>query len=508
MADQDSAKRARQAARFIGAVCFLATLPIYSPNIMVASSFDAGGYTGYYAEPLLVISLVASLFFLARSIIHKQIGAESEASMSPRMSLVVDAVYLLGLLGFFVFEATSSALTEPAAAVIGFMLALCCGATILPQAISWVRAFGGLDMADALAAVAGAMLLVGLIESALVRLAGFLTMALLVLLALAGVALRRAVSGSRGAGGDNAAVGQGEVPHFEAATPASAEPGGPSTKATLLAFGSVMGMALIGMAISSFVVGVLPTSLFDRTVDVQRLGAVAGGAVLLVVALLAKGQSVYPLVFQAVLPCAAALVLVLLALPTAQTVTDISLACSFIFFSMVSIVAIATALAVSNAHEFSRAFVFSTIIAAFTGVAILGIALGAAIPGLQSAHTALVATLTCLYAALSLLIGNLRSWRLTVGRSDSEDSGGSDGKPSSEDEIPVEQRLGKLAASAALTPREIEILGYVGRGHSSVYVAKTLLISESTVYTHVRNIYRKLGVSSREELIQLIARTR
>ena len=48
------------------------------------------------------------------------------------------------------------------------------------------------------------------------------------------------------------------------------------------------------------------------------------------------------------------------------------------------------------------------------------------------------------------------------------------------------------------------MLSFVGRGHSSVYVAKTLLISESTVYTHVRNLYRKLGVTSREELIQLL----
>ena len=67
-----------------------------------------------------------------------------------------------------------------------------------------------------------------------------------------------------------------------------------------------------------------------------------------------------------------------------------------------------------------------------------------------------------------------------------------------------DERLARLASTAGLSPREAEVLSFVGRGHSSVYVAKTLLISESTVYTHVRNLYRKLGVTSREELIQLL----
>ena len=61
-----------------------------------------------------------------------------------------------------------------------------------------------------------------------------------------------------------------------------------------------------------------------------------------------------------------------------------------------------------------------------------------------------------------------------------------------------------LAGRFALTPRETEIVHILARGHGCAYVAETLLISKSTVYTHVRNVYRKLDVSNHDELIARI----
>lgn len=68
----------------------------------------------------------------------------------------------------------------------------------------------------------------------------------------------------------------------------------------------------------------------------------------------------------------------------------------------------------------------------------------------------------------------------------------------------IQSHCAKLAEKGSLTPREGEILVLLGRGHGYAYIAETFYISEATVRTHARNIYRKLAVSSQEELIVLI----
>lgn len=64
-----------------------------------------------------------------------------------------------------------------------------------------------------------------------------------------------------------------------------------------------------------------------------------------------------------------------------------------------------------------------------------------------------------------------------------------------------EDAMQAVEASAGLSPREAQIFAYLARGHGASFIARSLLISESTVRTHMQNIYAKTGVSSREELI-------
>ena len=58
----------------------------------------------------------------------------------------------------------------------------------------------------------------------------------------------------------------------------------------------------------------------------------------------------------------------------------------------------------------------------------------------------------------------------------------------------------------ALTPRERELLGYLVQGLTYAEIAATLVISEKTVSSHVSNLLRKTGTSSRIELARLVTR--
>lgn len=61
-----------------------------------------------------------------------------------------------------------------------------------------------------------------------------------------------------------------------------------------------------------------------------------------------------------------------------------------------------------------------------------------------------------------------------------------------------------LASKASLSPRETEVLELVCRGFTAKRAGEKLGISESTVVSHMTHIYRKLGVSSKQELVALV----
>lgn len=50
---------------------------------------------------------------------------------------------------------------------------------------------------------------------------------------------------------------------------------------------------------------------------------------------------------------------------------------------------------------------------------------------------------------------------------------------------------------AGLTDREVEVLRHAARDLSRREIAETLVVSESTVRSHIEHIYAKLGVSTR-----------
>lgn len=57
-------------------------------------------------------------------------------------------------------------------------------------------------------------------------------------------------------------------------------------------------------------------------------------------------------------------------------------------------------------------------------------------------------------------------------------------------------------ALETLTPRELEVMGYIIRGFTNRQIAETLVISARTVEGHRANIFGKLGLKNRVELVE------
>ncbi len=70
---------------------------------------------------------------------------------------------------------------------------------------------------------------------------------------------------------------------------------------------------------------------------------------------------------------------------------------------------------------------------------------------------------------------------------------------SSPDEI-----FNEISLRYMLSARESEILSLLAKGRSQPYIQEILFLSKSTVSTHVKHIYKKLGVHSKQELLNLV----
>lgn len=67
-------------------------------------------------------------------------------------------------------------------------------------------------------------------------------------------------------------------------------------------------------------------------------------------------------------------------------------------------------------------------------------------------------------------------------------------------------RIAELCKANGFSPRQSEIFSYLARGRNADYIANQLVISTSTVRTHIANIYRKLNVHTQQQLLDLIFR--
>lgn len=126
-----------------------------------------------------------------------------------------------------------------------------------------------------------------------------------------------------------------------------------------------------------------------------------------------------------------------------------------------------------------------------------GNALGSSLPhSMQNlGGVAGIATLTlvALLSAAYLVI-----WLLRANEAVSESA-----KAATSIDAALESRLASMVLEYKLTPRESEVALLTALGFSGAYIAQKLVVSNSTVRFHQQNLYRKLGVHSRDDFIEL-----
>lgn len=273
--------------------------------------------------------------------------------------------------------------------------------------------------------------------------------------------------------------------------------------AALKAIASALWMPLAGACLSSFIFGLIWNPIMSEehtrhVVQDNLLGTMSGPLLtaLIVAAITLRDQGTSPLRLfnQGIFPFAVALLLVIPVvsenLPALQPVTSVL---SSAGFAIVGLSVWCSMASLCRALPLESPLVFSW------GFCLLGVFFGCglvAILGIGTAGRTLCLVLFAFYLALIALY---------FARNSKEERESRVAAPPVVDTRSfIHRRCDELADEYGISPREKEVLFYLGRGYNHTYIAKKLFVSENTVRTHVRHIYAKLGVSSREELLDLI----
>ena len=233
------------------------------------------------------------------------------------------------------------------------------------------------------------------------------------------------------------------------------------------------------------------------------LGCALGAVVALPICLLRTSRPLTTLIYRMLVPAFALVLIVLNSFPGTTMPMFFAAWLTYVFYGAVAILALASLAAVAHAREFSAGSVFGTAVAAFALFSLLGLGCAPTAPFQEEGGGPALLVVSTFYFVGVIAAALWGFWRAGAGeRADDDGLGARDAGAGADAQAQsVQARCEALADEAGLTPREREILGYLGRGHGIAFVAATLVISESTVRTHVKSIYKKLGVNGREELL-------
>lgn len=484
---------------------FFATLPLYSPNLtLFQDGFAAAAVLmGPFAWTMLCAATLAGA---AMAVAAARGGGQ--ALLGAPAVLGGSVLYVGGYLLFVVQLALG---WEP-----GWPLALAAAAVAAGSAelcVAWGAQMACLGLRPALLCLALTIGGGSVIELLIASVPTPVGVAVFALLLVAGVAVpcARALAGggepavAEAAEGDASAGVEsrdgGADAHERRPAPEAPEEAlamrrrdGESVAALVLRMAAVVAVPFVGLLVLGYITGVRKFVMFDL-VYMETLGGVLAAVIAVPLCMARTRRPLLPFFHQLFLPSFALVLIVLNSFPEATPPLWFAAWLSYVFFALVGILALAGLTAMAHAREFPPALIYGAAVAGYAAVSLLGIASGTTAP--FQAHNGGPALLVVgtLYFAFLLAASLAAGWR-------SGERADTDAPPDAARALA--ERCDRAAREGGLSPREGEILGYLGRGHSVAFIAKTLVISESTVRTHVKSIYKKLGVTSREDLIRFI----
>ena len=209
-----------------------------------------------------------------------------------------------------------------------------------------------------------------------------------------------------------------------------------------------------------------------------------------------SSKPVLPFIYQVLFPALAGFLIVLDSFVVGSTMFGVGAFGVFFYFSLIAVFTIAFLVAVNGKGEFSSFLVIGFSMSLLSVAALLGSYLPRSGLDGSSRGSILLVACTC-YFVVILFSPIVQAWR----DRQNDDVDTSIQKAEQKD---YTRYCEMLAERNHFSQRESEVFYYVGRGYNASYIAKALYISNSTVRTHLQNIYRKMGVSSKTDILKII----
>lgn len=469
MSDKASVKNTRHATLShisIFAICGLASLfaslIIYSPAVIPFLRLEAfTAFVPYFVRELLWSAVVFSFIGAVLSFIKRQISFSLLIALG-------GAAYLAGsvIVVFLSFSETVDDLLIFGTAIVAAFgcIALC---------LIWGRIFSRFNMRDALIHISLAGFLSVLIYSAIMALDPQVSTIIYLICALLSVVFA-------------AIIGE-HVPRR------SAFPDDDPQKLpqTLRSLGDVLIGPIIGLMGFAFTMG----SMREEFAHSYRLYLVALAVVSLILlgyAFQKRGDVVLRGLHQTFIPLSAIVLLTILSITSSLNAGgDLATFFIYLVYTFAAVITIASLCAVAHAEEFPSDLIFSVGTFLFALFSVIGQHCSEMFA--EFGIYVVIAIITTLYAFAMILSAYLRR-----NREQNEQQSNNSQTPES-----LEERCRELSETHRLTARESEILLYLAQGHTGSYISEVLFISPNTARTHIHNIYRKLDISSREDVLRI-----